>query len=115
VVPRSRLRFAARAGGDGAVLAGGAAQTQPLSSCARCSQPAGDRRTPDQAAGLSCRRGGAVVSDKHANFILNEGGATARDIEGLIHHVQETVRRVHGVALAPEVRIIGEEEHATAV
>ncbi len=51
-----------------------------------------------EAAGLKgFRIGGAVVSDKHANFILNEGQASARDLEHLIEHVRSTVRRVHGV------------------
>jgi UDP-N-acetylmuramate dehydrogenase len=95
-------------------------QTQPLGawSCGSVfTNPPGDHAARlIEAAGLKgCRHGGAVVSEKHANFILNEGGATARDIEGLIRHVQETVRRVHGVALVPEVRIIGEAEHATEV
>jgi UDP-N-acetylmuramate dehydrogenase len=48
------------------------------------------------------------VSDKHANFILNDGSATAADLEALVRHVQETVERVHGVKLVPEVRVIGE-------
>jgi UDP-N-acetylmuramate dehydrogenase len=61
------------------------------------------------AAGLKGHRiGGASVSTKHANFLLNEGEATARDIEELILHVQRTVERVHGVHLEPEVRIMGE-------
>lgn len=62
-----------------------------------------------ESAGLKGHRiGGAVVSPKHANFIVNDGGATARDIEDLIHHVQDTVSRVHGVRLVTEVRIVGE-------
>lgn len=52
--------------------------------------------------------GGASVSDKHANFIINDGTATASDIETLIHKVQETVERIHGIRLATEVRIVGE-------
>jgi UDP-N-acetylmuramate dehydrogenase len=52
--------------------------------------------------------GGASVSDKHANFIINHGGATARDIESLILKVQETVARTRGITLATEVRIVGE-------
>ncbi len=64
-----------------------------------------------EAAGLKgVRRGGAMVSERHANFIVNTGGATAADIEALIRHVQETVERVHGVRLEPEVRIVGEPE-----
>ncbi|MEP6996981.1 MAG: UDP-N-acetylmuramate dehydrogenase [Betaproteobacteria bacterium] len=53
--------------------------------------------------------GGARVSEKHANFIVNaEGGATAADVEALIGHVRDVVRRQTGVDLEPEVRIIGE-------
>ncbi len=51
--------------------------------------------------------GGAEVSDKHANFIINRESATARDIEELIEHVQATVRDVHGIELVHEVRIVG--------
>ncbi|MDX1497319.1 MAG: UDP-N-acetylmuramate dehydrogenase [Salinisphaeraceae bacterium] len=54
------------------------------------------------------RIGAACVSDKHANFILNTGEAKADDIERLIQHVQQTVKEQHGVALHPEVRIVGE-------
>jgi UDP-N-acetylmuramate dehydrogenase len=62
-----------------------------------------------ESAGLKGHRiGGASVSDKHANFIINHGEATAADLERLIHHVQETVERVHGIRLNPEVRIVGE-------
>ena len=52
--------------------------------------------------------GGACVSDKHANFIVNTGEATAADIENLIEHVAATVKQKHGVMLEREVRIIGE-------
>ncbi len=64
-----------------------------------------------EAAGLKgyCM-GGACVSEKHANFIINTGDARARDIERLIEHVAATVERVHGVALVREVKIIGEED-----
>jgi UDP-N-acetylmuramate dehydrogenase len=62
-----------------------------------------------ESAGLKGYRvGDAVVSDKHANFILNEGKASARDLEQLIEHLRATVRKVHGVELVPEVRIVGE-------
>lgn len=47
------------------------------------------------------------VSDKHANFILNEHDASADEIERLIKHIQRTVLEQHGVLLEPEVRIIG--------
>ena len=54
------------------------------------------------------RFGGACVSGKHANFIINTGGATAADIENLIRHVQKVVEEKTGVKLETEVRIIGE-------
>ena len=54
-------------------------------------------------------RGGAVVSEKHANFIVNPGGAAnAADIEWLIQHIQRIVYQMQGVVLATEVRIVGE-------
>lgn len=52
--------------------------------------------------------GGAMVSSKHANFIVNAGGATAADIEALIAKVRQTVKEQHGVELVTEVRVIGE-------
>ena len=56
-------------------------------------------------------RGGARVSEKHANFIVNPGGAaSAADIEGLILHVQAVVEEKTNVRLVPEVRIVGEAE-----
>lgn len=54
------------------------------------------------------RRGGAVIADKHANFIINTGSASAADIEGLIEDVRDRVRQATGIDLKPEVRIIGE-------
>jgi UDP-N-acetylmuramate dehydrogenase len=62
-----------------------------------------------ESAGLKGRRvGGAEVSTKHANFIINTGDATARDIEALIGLVRDTVKRETGVELEQEVRIVGE-------
>ena len=52
--------------------------------------------------------GGAQVSPRHANFIVNLGGATARDIEAVIDHVHATVAAKTGVDLVREVRIVGE-------
>jgi UDP-N-acetylmuramate dehydrogenase len=54
------------------------------------------------------RHGGAVVADKHANFIINTGSATAADIEALIEAVRHRVREATGIDLVPEVRVIGE-------
>lgn len=53
--------------------------------------------------------GGAQVSEKHANFIVNTGEATAADIENLINEVRATVLQQTGIALHQEVRIIGEQ------
>ena len=61
-----------------------------------------------EAAGLKGYRiGDASVSVKHANFIINHGAARAQDLESLIEHVRDTVARVHGIRLSPEVRIVG--------
>ena len=53
--------------------------------------------------------GGAQVSEKHANFIVNMGNATAADIENLINEVQLVVQKKTGITLHPEVRIVGEK------
>lgn len=62
-----------------------------------------------EACGLKgCAIGGARVSEKHANFIINTGGATTADIEALIHYIMERVEKEQGVRLVPEVHIIGD-------
>ena len=62
-----------------------------------------------QESGLKGKQiGGAQVSEKHANFIVNTGAATAADIENLINEVQAVVQHKTGIKLHPEVRIIGE-------
>jgi UDP-N-acetylmuramate dehydrogenase len=86
--------------------------TQPIGewSCGSVfTNPPGDHAARlIEAAGLKGYRiGDASVSQKHANFIINHGQASASDLERLIAHVRETVVRVHGVALTPEVRIVG--------
>lgn len=54
------------------------------------------------------RRGGAMISDKHANFIVNDtGAATARDVEGLIELMRSEVKKKYGVELKTEVIVIG--------
>ncbi|MGZ8257999.1 MAG: UDP-N-acetylmuramate dehydrogenase [Methylotenera sp.] len=74
--------------------------------------PAGDHAARlIEASGLKGYTiGGAQVSEKHANFIVNIGGANALDIELLIKHMRETVLAQHGVALQQEVKVIGEYE-----
>lgn len=54
------------------------------------------------------RVGGASVSEKHANFIVNDGEASAADIESLIELVQKKVEQASGIKLIPEVHIAGE-------
>jgi len=63
-----------------------------------------------EACGLKgLQRGGARVSEKHANFIVNpQGKASATDIEGLILEVKKVVLEKCGIELVPEVRIVGE-------
>lgn len=51
--------------------------------------------------------GSASVSEKHAGFVINNGGATCADVVALIQHVQSVVMEKFGVVLEPEVRVIG--------
>ncbi len=87
--------------------------TQPLGlpSCGSVFRnPPGDHSARlIEAAGLKGHRiGGAEVSEKHANFIINRESASATDIEELIEYVRQTVLDEHGVSLQHEVRIVGE-------
>ncbi len=87
--------------------------TQPLGlpSCGSVFRnPDGDHSARlIEASGLKGYRiGGAEVSEKHANFIINRENATARDIEELIEYVRKTVIEKYGVHLKNEVHIIGE-------
>ena len=91
------------------------ADTQPLDvpSCGSVFvNPAGDHAGRlIEAAGLKgLRIGGAQISTVHANFIVNLGGATARDVLALIDAAQKAVRENSGVGLVPEVRIIGSKK-----
>lgn len=72
--------------------------------------PPGDHaaRLIEQCGLKGKRIGAAQVSEKHANFIVNLGAATALDIESLINEVRETVLQQTGIDLHPEVKIIGE-------
>jgi UDP-N-acetylmuramate dehydrogenase len=87
-------------------------RTQPigLPSCGSVFRnPPGDHAARlIEAAGLKgLREGGAQVSEKHANFIINAGGASARDITRLIERVKAEVERASGVRLIPEVHHVG--------
>lgn len=88
-------------------------ETQPvgLPSCGSVFRnPPGDHAARlIEAAGLKGRCvGGAQVSEKHANFIINTGSASAADIEALISLVRTEVAASAGIQLHPEVRIVGE-------
>jgi len=88
-------------------------KTQPLGllSCGSVFRnPPGDHAARlIEAAGLKgFSIGGAEVSGKHANFIINKDDATATDIEELIEHVRQKVIEIHGIALVHEIRIVGE-------
>src|SRR5690606_28241346 len=90
-------------------------ETQPMgaASCGSVFRnPPGDfaGRLVEEAGMKGERAGGAVVSEKHANFILNTGNATAADIEALIERVRTEVEIQFGVRLELEVRILGERE-----
>ena len=86
--------------------------TQPigLPSCGSVFQnPPGDfaARLIESANLKGYRIGGAEISSKHANFVINAGSATAEDIEKLILFMRKTVLKVHNVILKKEVRIVG--------
>jgi UDP-N-acetylmuramate dehydrogenase len=91
--------------------------TQPIrtrtggSTFANPKQPeAQGRRAWELIDGAGCRgltRGGAIVSEKHCNFLINTGNATAADLEGLGEEVRRRVFEQFGVALAWEIRRIG--------
>ena len=62
----------------------------------------------DEAGLKGCSVGGAQVSEKHAGFVVNTGGASCADVLRLMEHIQKTVLARSGVELEPEVRVIGE-------
>lgn len=62
----------------------------------------------EQSGLKGVQMGGAAVSEKHAGFVINKGGATAEDVRALIAHIKETVYQKHGVRLQEEVIYIGE-------
>ncbi|WP_207540045.1 UDP-N-acetylmuramate dehydrogenase [Sabulicella rubraurantiaca] len=114
----TRARFHA-APGDAAAIA---ARMAEIRAAREASQPVRARtggstfRNPeagkawaliDSAGCRGLTRGGAMVSEKHANFLVNTGGATAAEIEGLGEEVRERVLAHSGVALHWEIRRIG--------
>ena len=89
------------------------AQTQPTNqpSCGSVfKNPDGDyaARLIEHAGLKGFSIGGACVSEKHANFIINTGNAKAADIEALINYIQRKIEDLHGVILQTEVCMVGE-------
>jgi UDP-N-acetylmuramate dehydrogenase len=94
-------------------------ETQPIGdwSCGSVfKNPPGDHAARlIEAVGLKGYRiGDAVVSEKHANFIVNEGNAHACELERLIEHVRNAVQEFYNIRLETEVRIIGEPAGSNA-
>ena len=118
IVARVELRLSP---GDGVAIAARMSEfaqrrqeTQPLSLPSAGSvfkRPPGDYAGRlIEAAGMKGHVvGGAQVSEMHAGFIVNLGGATARDVLTLMDEVRNAVRRQSGVELEPEIRVIGED------
>jgi UDP-N-acetylenolpyruvoylglucosamine reductase len=69
--------------------------------------PAG--KLVDELGLKGTRVGGAVVSDEHGNFIVNDGTATAKDVLALIEVIKQKVRQARGIEMRTEVQIIGED------
>lgn len=88
-------------------------QTQPREPSAGCifknppALPAG--KLVEELGLKGVRVGGAKVSEVHGNFIVNTGGATARDILDLIRHIQAEARARRGIELETELEILGED------
>jgi UDP-N-acetylmuramate--alanine ligase len=88
--------------------------TQPVSASAGCTfknpdeLPAGKLIDLLGLKGLS--NGRAAVSEIHGNFVINQGGASAREILQLIDSIQQAARAGRGVNLETEIKIIGEDE-----
>jgi len=83
--------------------------TLPSAGSAFKRPPAGFAAQMIDEAGLrGFTLGGAAVSEKHAGFVVNLGGATARDVRTLLEKVQEKVLQTHGVLLEPEIRFLGD-------
>lgn len=88
--------------------------SQPVGASAGCifknPQLCGAGKLVDDLGLKGHRVGRAVVSDVHANFIVNEGGATAREVLDLVAEIREAAQRERGVQLDLEVKVIGEDQ-----
>jgi len=105
--------------GDAAALATAMASTAALrrsktpqgSSCGSVfKNPPGDSagRLIDAAGLRGYTYGGAMVAEKHANYIVNRDQATSADVLHIMHHVRAQVDRIFGIQLEPEVQLLGD-------
>ena len=87
--------------------------TQPVAASAGCifKNPGttGAGRLVEELGLKNSAVGGARVSDIHANFIVNDGGATAADVLTLIERIRQTARLKRGIELETEVQIVGQD------
>jgi UDP-N-acetylenolpyruvoylglucosamine reductase len=88
--------------------------TQPIGASAGCvfknPELCGAGKLVDDLGLKGTRVGKAVVSHVHGNFIINEGGATAREVLDLIAKIREKALEKRGVNLELEVKVIGEDQ-----
>lgn len=88
-------------------------ETQPVAASAGCifKNPAaiGAGKLVEELGFKNCIQGGARVSEIHANFIVNDGGATATDALALIEKIRDAARRERGIELETEVQIVGQD------
>jgi UDP-N-acetylmuramate dehydrogenase len=82
--------------------------TQPLAASAGCVWGGPTIDDAERLIEMAGRVHRAEISPKHANFIVNRGGASAADVRALMDMVQERVAARFGIALVPKIRIIGE-------
>lgn len=88
-------------------------RTQPLqlpNSGSVFRNPPGDHagRLIESVGLKGATEGGAQISEQHANFIVNRGGATAKDVTTLLARAQKAIWERHQILLAPEVRLVGQ-------
>ncbi len=113
-----RTRFALKSGDRDAIqgkmreLSAKRRASQPLempSAGSTFKRPAGGYASAliDQAGLRGFTIGGAQVSEKHAGFVINAGSATCADVLRLMEHIQKTVYARSGIALEPEVLVLG--------
>jgi UDP-N-acetylmuramate dehydrogenase len=109
LTPSERAAVKARTEGYKARRAAGQPVGEASAGCVFKNPPEGPSAGEliDRAGFKGRTRGGAVVSTKHANFIVNDGGAEAADIYGLITEIREGVKKKFGVALELEIQLVG--------